>query len=363
MAKGKDPKKLRMLLRILDIFHAYGEINAGRILKILDAEGFFSADKKEDSKRRLLNYYLSELEALGYIGLKGEGRGARWYLKKNIFKDGCFLLDEQKALFVLSILNSEDLFFNSTFEELANLMSKLSLSPKLLGHLSLDPHVRYFWGVNVQKILPIVSKIILALEGQRYISALFKGEKVYHSLLPISLGMRRGRVYLVAIEGKTGKRKVLPLEKIDQISLKDNRYKGKHFPSASPFLTLPNEEVFIFGMELNKKIPYNTDLLSFSRLIFHYEIEGDILRKIYMVGFTGEYFASRFVLFLNRNLIPPSVEIIRIAKKKKVDKLFPGLSSSVEVNRERFDKFLERMHRFIEEKSAILQNYLNDESC
>ncbi len=356
MKRKKEKGKIGVLFRILEIFQAYKEINAGRILEILTSEGYFSEEKKETAKRRLLNYYLTELENLGYIELKGRGRAARWVLKKNLIKDDCFLIEDQKALMMLGILLSEDLFIRSTANDWKKLMVKFEVEPELLDRLSLDIAVKNLWGLNFGKYLPTVSKIIEAIRQKKYITVLFKNEATYRKLLPLGLGARKGYLYLVAVE-ETGNRRYIPVENITYISLKDQHYKGKKFPYLYPYLCFPGEKAFVFGMEVGERVE-NPKNLAFSNLVFYHEMEGNLLKKVYMVGFTGDYFAGRFIPLASYRLLPPNEEILRVAVKKEVDKRFSDISTDPAENMNRFKQFLLSLKKILEQKSSSVSALL-----
>ena len=361
MEKRKEKGKIGVLFRILEIFQAYKEISAGRILEILVSEGYFSENKKDSAKRRLLNYYLSELERLGYIELIGRGRAAKWVLKRNLIKDDCFLIEDQKALMLLGILLSEDIFVRSTAEDLKKLLTKFDIETDLLKHLSGDIGVKNLWGLNFEKFLPLISKILEAIRRKSYISVLFKNENNYRKFLPIGLGARAGFLYLIALE-ETGDRRYLPLETISYVAIKEQKYKGKKYPYFYPYMCFPHEKAFVFGLEINERLEVAKNVV-FSNLIFHYELEGELLRKVYLIGFTGDYFAGKFVQFAAYKILPPDEEMLKVAARKEVDKKFSTLSTDLKENRNRFTQFLRGLKKALDEKSmrvaALLENGFN----
>jgi len=357
MQSKKEKNKIGILLRILEIFDAYQEISAGRILEILTAEGYFPTEKKVSAKRRLLNYYLSELEQLGYIELKGRGRAARWVLKKSFIKDECFLIENQKTLMLLGLLFSDEPFLNSTLPDWKRLMAKLEIGPTLLSHISLDIGIKNLWGLNFGRCLPIISKVVEAIRERSYISVLFKDEKKYQNFLPVGLGARQGFLYIIALE-ETGTRRFIPIQNISYITLKKKQYKGKKFPYLQPYLCFPNEQPFIFGLELQVPVEQPKNI-SFTKLIFHTHYENGILKRVYMVGFTGDYFANRFLPFLSYRLIPPNEEMLYIALRKEIDKKISNISTALEENKKRFKEFLLTLNRLIDYKKGIINTALN----
>jgi len=359
MQPKRDRGKIDVLFRILEIFQAYKEVNAGKILEILSAEGYFGDEKKETAKRRLLNYYLSELESLGYIELVGRGRAAKWILKKDFIQDSCFLVDDQKALILLGLLLSEDPFLRSTLYDWEKLFLKFELDPALAERLSHDTAVRNLWGINASKLLPLISRIAEAIRTKSYLEVKFKDGREARCL-PLGIGSRAGFLYLVALD-ETGNRVYHKLEKLDAVSIKEQRYKGKKYPYLYPYLCLPGEKAFVFGLELNERVE-EPSLLSFSRLVFHQEFEGNLLRKVFLVGFTGEYFASRFLPFAAYRILPPTPEIVRLAVRREVDKRFSDIPTDAEENLVRFRSFVANLKRRLEVAAALLDdldNFLN----
>jgi predicted DNA-binding transcriptional regulator YafY len=351
---GKNPSgKIQVILRILELFSTYKELSAGRILSKLVSEGYM-----KPSSRRLLNYYLEELQRLGIIELKGKGRGAKWHLKKESSGSTCNLDKEQKALIALGVLSMPDFLVESLRSELETLFEKVGLSKEMLAALGLDIHVKYLYGLAVQGHLGKLANILEAIKNKKFVTVVYdkgKGEEV-RTLLPIGVALRRGKIYMTAVD-RDGKRKIFALERIKGIVEREKRYGGRHYPRPDYYLTLDEEKAFVFGMELDKKLPLTEKELSFSPLVFYHKIEnGERLKKIYLVGFTGRYFASRFIPFLYGKLLYPDEHILSIARRKKLNNFFPSLElSDPEENQKRFYNFMKTLKEILVQRQTILE--------
>jgi hypothetical protein len=227
---------------------------------------------------------------------------------------------------------------------------------KTLGR---DLHTKYLYGVSPSHQLQKLSKILNAINGKQYIYIERKNDS--RKLLPVGVALRKGKLYLTAID-KDGKRKTFALERITNVTVLDKVYGGKHFPEGGFYATFDDrEKAFIFGIELNKEIPLGEEHLEFSPLVFHHEIENGTLKRLYLVGFTGEYFASRFALFIYGKLIPPNAEMLELARKKRLNNLFPNLElGNAEENLERYTLFVKNLEKQLSKRLELVRQSLSE---
>jgi DNA-binding transcriptional ArsR family regulator len=337
MPDDRSSGKVAAVIRILELFNTYGELSAGKILEKLSSEGLV-----KPSSRRLLNYYLEELEKLGLVELKGKGRGARWVLKKR--PAPCNIDGFQKALIYLAVASLPDFMLKDLRDEIRTLFRNLGCGEHLADAVGVDPHLRYLWGVAPRQQLGKLSQILKAIGEKRFLSVIYeKRQNELRKILPVGVYLRRGKLYLTAVD-HLGTRKTFAVEKILKISPSEKTYGGKHYPKH-PFYAHfeEREKPFLFGLEVNKKLPLREEFAAFSPLIFHAETEGEVVKKVFLVGFTGDYFASRFLPFVYGRLIPPSDEVIELARRKKVGETFPSLPLTEEENLSRFKEFLKTL--------------------
>jgi predicted DNA-binding transcriptional regulator YafY len=191
-------KKFLVLLRILEIFQSYKTLKIGKLISILKDDGLLNGS--EQSIRRVINYYLQELQEFGYIEKRGKGRGTHWILKKSTWDRQCFLLPHQKALIILLLLTTEDIFIELLKDDIENLLIRCDFKKAFLDYIAKDIHIKYFYGIHPEHVLSILSKIVLAIENENYINLTYKKTKNFERVLPIGLGMRRGKIYLIAYE-------------------------------------------------------------------------------------------------------------------------------------------------------------------
>jgi len=343
------------IIRILELFAAYKELSAGKILEKLVSEGYM-----RPTSRRLLNYYLEELEKLNIVELKGKGRGARWSLKKSFLADGCKLEEEQKALIYLALLSLPDFMGKDLEEEISNLFQNLGYPTHLVKTMGRDIHAKYLWGVAATKQLGKLARIINAISEKKYLNIVYEKRKnEIRKLLPVGVMLRKGKLYLTAID-KDGKRKTFALERILTLTVLDKNYAGKHYPEHPFYASFDDrEKAFVFGVEVNKPLPAKEEHMGFSPLIFHREIEEGVIKKIYLVGFTGDYFASRFMLFVYGKLIPPDREMLELARKKRLNLRFPTLELAYpEENLARFKQFVKNLEEHLTKRVQFVKQTL-----
>ena len=342
--KSKDAQKFTVLFRILELLLAYGNLKAGQLMDKLVDEGYFYADADRKTVRRLLNYYLKQLEDWDFIERSGKGRSLRWKLKRSFVRDNCFLTAEQKAILTTIILSADE-FAKSAFEgELREILKRLSFEEHTIDALSSDINLRYLYGVDFKKVLPLMKKLFEALERKRFVSLLYRGDRVYAKLLPIGFAVRNGKLYMVALEEK-GEKRYFSLERISNLSLLQRGYPGNSFPKPSKFAMF-GEKPFVFGMRIDANLYVPDEFLKFHPLVFFHRGEEGKGYEIYMVGFDSDYFAARFMVFVFNSFIAPNGEILKLAKLKQLKMDFPELDlEDLETQTARYNSFLNRLRK------------------
>ena len=76
---------------------------------------------------------------------------------------------------------------------------------------------------------------------------------------------------------------------------------------------------------------------------------------IYLVGFSGSRFTSRFLVEEVLEIIPPSQKIISIAKDQNLSKKYSNLSFSLKENNRRFSLFVEGLRFFVNQRKRALE--------
>ena len=359
--KGKaESRKWAALFRILEILHAYDNLNAGRIFEILSNEGYLPSNGATPSARRSLNNYLKELEELGFIEKRGKGRNVRWHIKRRFIRDGCFLLPQQKAVLILLLLTAEEVLLRNLGEDLRLILSRLCGNGSIFPHLSRDTNFKYLYAVDFKNLLSILGRIIEAIEERRYVSILFKGEKVYRKLLPTGLGIRNGKIYFIALL-ESGEERTFGVENIATISPRNETYAGDHYPRPGGYL-LYGEKPFVFGIYAGKDVRIPKGVINFHPLVFHHTFSpsGEVVDKLYLVGFDSQYFAKHFIPYLY-DPIPPNEEMLSIARKRELDKLYPGLNlDDIAYHRRAFRSFLKKARNELVARLKRVKGILQD---
>ena len=355
-----ENKKWAALFRILEILHAYNNLNAGRIFEILSNEGYLPSNGASPSARRSLNNYLKELEEFGFIEKRGRGRNVRWHIKRSFIRDGCFLLPQQKAVLILLLLTAEEVLLRNLEEDLKLILSRFWGNGEVFSHLSRDINSKYLYAVNFKNLLPVLGKIIEAIEGRRYVSILFKEEKVYRKLLPTGLGIRNGKIYFIALL-ENGEERTFALENIASLSVRGETYGGDHYPRPNNYL-LYGEKPFVFGIYVGKDLRISKGVINFHPFVFHrtFSPSGETVEKIYLVGFDSQYFAKNFLPYLY-DPIPPNEEMLLIARRKGIDKAYPGLKlDDINHHQKTFRNFLKKARNELASRLKRVKGILKD---
>ena len=327
--KSSEYGKFKVLFRILELLHHYENLQAGQILQKLVDDGLLSTAEKGNSVRRLLNYYLKELEYLGFIEKRGRGRNTTWKIKRRFIYDNCALLPHQKGLLLLLILIGEETLLKGLNGEVINLVKRLGLDPQLLYALKRDICFKYIKAMDTTSILHLLGKIAEALQEGCYIQVFLKGEdELPFKLKPLGLGIRGGKLYLVAEEVSPYQgngTKFLPLDRIQNISLLRWEKFTKQRGAADSLYMLGNgEKPFIFGLQPDDTAGETVGESSFHPFIFHVENKESGKPVFYLIGFNSNYFATCFLPHLGEP-VAPHWEMLKIARQKGISKLFPKI--------------------------------------
>jgi len=76
---------------------------------------------------------------------------------------------------------------------------------------------------------------------------------------------------------------------------------------------------------------------------------------IYLVGFTGDRFAQKFLIILYDEILEPSPKMLKVARSQKLHKKFKGLTYDLEENLKRFSLFLECLEKHLDLRNAIVK--------
>jgi hypothetical protein len=118
---------------------------------------------------------------------------------------------------------------------------------------------------------------------------------------------------------------------------------------------MEDEKPFLFGVRVALKggMDYFSEPQVFPTQFFFKKEKEDYL--IYLVGFLGSRFTSRFLVEEVLEIIPPSQEMILMAKEQKLKKKYPNLSFGLEENKKRFLLFVEEFRSFVEQRKRALE--------
>jgi len=345
-------------LRLVQILHSYKSVKAGHIYNLLRSEGLLEGGGS--NARRVLNYDLSLLQELGIIELEGKGNAARWRLKREIFPQSVALLPHQKGILLLLLLLAEEAFLKNLGGEITNILSRLGLSAESIKALERDTNFKYLYAVDAASLLPLLGRIVQALENKSPVQILLKGKgESFLKLRPLGVGVRDGRIYLVALEGN--KKRCIPLDRIENISLLTwEEVDGKGESISSGDYTLGRgEKPFILGLKTEGGSWTRWGSISFHPFVFHSTSDDTGKRILYLVGFDSDYFASRFLPHLGEPLAP-SEGMLKIARQKGSGNLCcPMPLEALSYHRSLYSDFLKRLRRQLSKRIKAVENALN----
>jgi len=276
--------------------------------------------------------------------------------KKFKFLSG-FTRDELISLIVLfSFLPShyrELPFFSKAYETIGRFEKELTYEERELLRFSFEriPNINERWVYLEPELLRKVIGTILDNKGA-YLGYRGKSYKVF----PVKLFTYNGLFYIGALTEK-GYRNFLisrieffePLK--DEISLEDKKAK------VNETFEIPDEKPFLFGILLPHDYATDREIkrgIKFSPYQFFIKrVKEGIL--VYTVGFTGKRYASWFLTESVLELLPPSEEIVSLAKELNVKEIAPKISYQLQPNLRNFKKFKRKVAELLENRIKVLK--------
>ncbi|WP_022846175.1 WYL domain-containing protein [Desulfurobacterium sp. TC5-1] len=209
-----------------------------------------------------------------------------------------------------------------------------------------------FVDVN-QKDLKLIYEAII--EGMSLIVS-YKGSEFF-KIQPLKVFVYNGIMYLCAlIENKTFRTfHISGLKIIDKHSEKPDKFLSRKFRKTT-FL-FEEEKPFLFGA----RVAFKESLSFFKNPLlfptqFYLKKEEERHFEVFLVGFTGYRFASRFLVEEIIEILPPDKSIIKKAKEKELTKHYPELIYSLKENRKRFQSFLKTFDTLIKQRQKLISN-------
>ncbi len=360
----EEHHRVEFLLEILKILLQSGNfIKTRDIHKQLFLRGLLSDTNPAGKERRKLNRALQFLESIGYAESKYpeiKGRKSQeWRANQRAFPVLTSITEEElTSLLTFSSFIPENYKHLEIFKPFVNLIKRLrkEFNREKLERIEFsfvyEPQfLEKFVDINQKELKMIYHAII---EGKSLIVS-YKGSDFF-KIQPLKVFVYNGIMYLCAlIENKTFRTfHISGLKIIEEHPEKPDRFLFKKFRKTT-FL-FEEEKPFLFGARVAFK-----DSLSFFKnpllfpTQFHLEKEEDRHFEVFLVGFTGYRFASRFLVEEIIEIISPNKQIINTAKQEKVTENYPELSYSLKENQKRFQSFLKTLDTLIKQRQKLIK--------
>ncbi len=210
----------------------------------------------------------------------------------------------------------------------------------------------------LEKFVPFDQQTLVqvhrALIKSKALRVKYKGSDAF-KIFPLKIFVYNGVLYLGALkENKTYRTYHLAgLKVLEELDETASRFYRKRYEGVT--FAIKDEEPFLFGVRvaLKEGMEYFSEFQMFPTQFFLRKEEESYL--IYLVGFLGSRFASRFLVEEVLEIIPPSQEMTAMAKEKRLKEEYPALSYSPKENKRRFSLFVEELRYFVEQRRKTLK--------
>ncbi|GEM_PF-921474 len=357
-----DSSRLKLAVEVLNLLLYRGSfVSTPEIQKYLCSLGLLESSSPTSKERRKLNRLLSALESLGYVESersfpKGR-RPQRWRVNERALPYLVSISDEE----LVSLLTFVS-FIPETYKALPVFSPFLGLVCRLSRRLDeekkeLIENSFVYEPQFVERFIPVDQKLLLQLhraiiEG-RALRVKYKNSPAF-KLFPLKIFVYSGLMYLGALsEDKVYRTYHLAgLKVLEGLNERLPAFYRKKYEKTTFYLE--DEKPFLFGVRVPLKgaLDYFSEVRLFSTQFFLKREEEGYL--VYLVGFLGSRFTSRFLVEEVVEIVPPSEEIVKVAKEKRLKEFYPGLSYGLKENKRRFSAFVEELRHFLSQrKSAV----------
>jgi len=360
---GREIARFELAVEVLNLLlQKRYFVSTSEIQRHLFSLGLLGSVLPTSKDRRKLNRLLSFLESAGYIesertDLRGR-KPQRWRINEKALPYLVSISDEELvslltfATFVPETYRNLPIF-SPFLELLCRLSRRLDESKKELIENSFVYETQF-----LEKFIPFDQQVLLqvhrAIIENKALRIKYKGSDAFR-IFPLKIFVYNGVLYVGALrEDKVYRTYYLAglkiLEELDETLPKLYR---KKFESVA--FTIEDEKPFLFGVRvaLKESMDYFSNPQIFPTQFFLKREKEDYL--IYLVGFLGSRFTSRFLVEEALEIIPPSQEMILMAKEQKLRKKYSNISFSLRENKKRFSLFVEELRSFVEQRRRALE--------
>jgi len=360
---GQEITKFKLAVEVLNFLLQKGHfVSTPEIQKHLFSSGLLESVSPAGKDRRKLNRLLSFLESTGYIesertDLRGR-KPQRWRINEKALPYLVSISDEELvslltfATFVPETYRNLPIF-SPFLELLCRLSRRLDESKKELIENSFIYETQF-----LEKFVPFDQQVLVqvhrAIMEKRALRVKYKGSDAF-KIFPLKIFVYNGVLYVGALrEDKVYRTYYLAgLKVLEELNETLPKFYRKKFESVA--FTIEDEKPFLFGVRvaLKESMDYFPNPQIFPTQFFLKREKEDYL--IYLVGFLGSRFTSRFLVEEALEIIPPSQEMILMAKEQKLRRKYSNISFSLRENKKRFSLFVEELCSFVEQRRRALE--------
>ena len=332
------------------------------IHKYLYQQGLLESLSPRSKERRKLNRVLGFLESQGYIESKHinlRGRTPQeWKVNRKAFPNLAHLSEEELiSLLTFMAFIPENYKKLSVFKPMLKLINRLSEKIDTEKRKLIENSFIYE-PQFVERFIPFDDKnlkqIHNAILNKKALIVSYKRSN-YFKLFPLKVFAYNGVLYVGGIDANEEYRVYYlgGLKIIEDVNetiseFLRNKYQGTNF-------LFEYEKPFIFGV----KIPSKPAMNFFENPeIFPTQFflqKGRDYYLVYLIGYTGSRFTSRFLVEEILEIIPPSMEIIDKAREVKLKSRFPLVTFNLKDNRKRFKAFMEEVEEFLNQRTSAVR--------
>ena len=362
-----EVNRLTLFIEIVSFLLRKGDfVTTTEIHEFLYRKGILKDNSPRSSERRRLNRTLEFLEHEGYIESKyinPKGRVPQeWKINKKALPYLTSLSEEELvSLLTLIAFIPENYKKLSIFEPLLVLISRLSEEideenkKRIESSFSYEPQFlerfAIFNDINLKQIHNAI------LNGKALIVS-YKGSDCF-KLFPLKVFVYNGVLYTGGIDSKKEYRTYYlgGLKIIDETNGTLSEFLRKKYEKFN--FAFEDEKPFLFGIKVCSKegMEFFEKPVIFPTQFFFQRNKDDYL--IYLVGYTGSRFTSRFLVEEVIEIIPPTDKIIAKAKELKIKERFSGITFDSKKNRKRFRLFVEELEEYLNQRFTTLKKLKN----
>jgi len=325
-----------------------GEVEVIELRERLRRKGLIT----DSGSVRKFYYYIRRLEEEGF--LTSERRGKRKYLKPLLGHHKSSFLEDRWSGFIAFLLLALPGVYRWQFAEQLSKFSQYLLGFDLTKYISMDFYMREMVFLPEKDIFEILGLLIKALRFKWVLTAYAIKDKTL-KFIPQHLHFRDGKIYIIGISPK-GKEIKLRLDYIKALSPVEVIKQTPVFELSRDRIYEPAEKPFIFGITFHKVYMHEGSkdpLIIFPTQYYSY-LNGEYY-VYYLVGFTGDRFAKKFLTILYDDILEPNKDMLEKLEISEIKNFLPNPPKTIEENTKRFFLFLETLEKHLDLRNLVIK--------